>query len=73
MQTPLEGAQTSIYAAIAKDAVNYSGRFLGDCKPIKLPRKAEDDRFCLELWKACEEFIKLKDHEKILLKNDFDL
>ena len=56
--TPLQGAQTTIYCAVAPELANTSGKYYSSCSqttPFKHARRAEDAE---RLWKLTEELIK---------------
>ena len=53
-QTPEEGAQTSIYAAVDEDLDDVSGRYFCDCKMKSVDPKAMDTETAIQLWKMAE-------------------
>ncbi|KAF5307640.1 hypothetical protein FQR65_LT06695 [Abscondita terminalis] len=58
------GAQTLIYAAIAKELNGVSGKYFGECEEITFPQSARNDKLAKMLWKKSEEFVKLTADEK---------
>lgn len=55
-----EGAQTSIYLAVADEVKNESGLYFVDCKRSWTSAKARSDKIAQELWAKCEKFTGIK-------------
>jgi len=55
-KTPNEGAQTSIFLAVADEVANVSGHYFSDCKVGATTLLAVDDKMASDLW---EESIRL--------------
>jgi len=59
-KTPEQGAQTTIYCAVAEEMKGVSGKYLADCA-IKEPSKgAQDDDAARKLWDLSLELVGLK-------------
>ena len=55
----LQGCETIVYAAVAKECVKDSGRFFRFFKPIRsMDRVVEDTEFSNKLWIASEKLVK---------------
>lgn len=54
MQSPEEGAQTTLYCALSDELAAVSGNFFADCHPISASRTARDDQLAHRLWKLSE-------------------
>lgn len=50
LKTPQQGAQTSIYCAIADELEGVTGKYFGDCKRKEVLPKAKDDDAANKLW-----------------------
>ena len=59
MQSPKEGAQTSIYAAVSEEMEGVSGQFLSECRIDKLSANALNDDFGRKLWTETEKLVGL--------------
>lgn len=66
-QTPLEGAQTTIYVAVAKEISGMSGKYFEECHLSKMPRKARDENLAKKLWEKSVTFVKLTEEESQLI------
>ncbi|MBN3322010.1 RDH12 dehydrogenase, partial [Atractosteus spatula] len=49
-KTAVQGAQTSIYCAVAAELEKESGRYYSDCAPASCSRAAKDDEMAKKLW-----------------------
>ncbi|MBN3305014.1 RDH12 dehydrogenase, partial [Amia calva] len=49
-KTSVQGAQTSIYCAVAPELENESGGYYSDCAPASCSRAANDDEMAKKLW-----------------------
>lgn len=64
VKTAWEGAQTSIYTAIAPGIEKYSGMYFADCKVKKHPHPLVGDKeAAARLWKVSEELVNYKYEE----------
>ncbi|CAG9793337.1 unnamed protein product [Diatraea saccharalis] len=61
MKTPYEGAQTSIYLAVAPELNNVTGKYFVDCREISPSKTALDDDLALKLWKLSERIVHNKE------------
>ncbi|XP_067134949.1 retinol dehydrogenase 12-like isoform X5 [Centruroides vittatus] len=50
-----QGAQTTIYCAVAEELANESGHFYTECRRSRLNSNATDDTVAEKLWKISEE------------------
>jgi len=60
MKTPVEGAQTTLYCAVAPELANTSGQYFADCKKAPISKVAQNDVFAQQLWDASERATGLK-------------
>ena len=60
LKTPWQGAQTTIYCAVAEELEEVSGRYFGDCHE-QVPKTAVsiDDQVAERLWKVSSEMVNL--------------
>ncbi|CAK8684003.1 unnamed protein product [Clavelina lepadiformis] len=58
--SPKEGAQTSIYCAIAPELHEVSGKYYSKCAEERLSRQASDMQAAKRLWEMTEEWIRQK-------------
>ncbi len=58
MKTAEQGAQTTIYCAVAEELNNVSGRYYSDCKENKLLPHASNDDDAAKIWTVSEELTK---------------
>ncbi|XP_048339951.1 retinol dehydrogenase 12 [Sphaerodactylus townsendi] len=55
LKTPEEGAQTSVYCAVAEELESVSGKYFSDCKPAYVSAQGRDEKTSKKLWKiSCE-------------------
>ncbi|XP_057370183.1 retinol dehydrogenase 13-like isoform X1 [Daphnia carinata] len=59
-----EGAQTTIYLAVADEVANVSGKYFCDCKIAKTSKLAKDAGLAKKLWEVSETLVKLKPEER---------
>ncbi|KAF7273980.1 hypothetical protein GWI33_013334 [Rhynchophorus ferrugineus] len=58
-KTPLEGAQTTIHCAVAKNIERYSGSLFSDCWVVDMYKKAKNPELARELWSLSDKLVKL--------------
>ncbi|XP_069981883.1 retinol dehydrogenase 13 [Penaeus vannamei] len=58
-----DGAQTSIYLAVAEEAQHISGKYFVDCKESPCCKLAEDEGLAKKLWEVSERNVKLQPAE----------
>jgi NAD(P)-dependent dehydrogenase (short-subunit alcohol dehydrogenase family) len=58
-QTPLEGAQTSIYLATSPEVEGVSGKYYADKRPIKSSPIADDLEAARQLWEVSSQLVGL--------------
>lgn len=63
-KTAKEGAQTSIYLAVADEVSDVTGEFFRDCKIEKTSRLASDTGLAKKVWELSESFVGLKPEER---------
>ncbi|KAK2532226.1 hypothetical protein Q9233_005242 [Columba guinea] len=55
LKTPWEGAQTSIYCAVAEELNSVTGQYFRDCRPAYVSPRGRDDEAAKKLWSvSCE-------------------
>ncbi|NXC03982.1 RDH12 dehydrogenase, partial [Orthonyx spaldingii] len=55
LKTPCEGAQTSIYCAVAEELDSVTGQYFSDCRPAYVSPRGRDDATAKKLWSvSCE-------------------
>ncbi|XP_039182799.1 retinol dehydrogenase 12-like [Crotalus tigris] len=55
LRTPWQGAQTSIYCAVAEELETVSGMYFSDCKPAYVSSQGRKDETAKKLWNvSCE-------------------
>ncbi|NXA86305.1 RDH12 dehydrogenase, partial [Melanocharis versteri] len=55
LKTPCEGAQTSIYCAVAEELDSVTGQYFSDCQPAYVSPHGRDDETAKKLWSvSCE-------------------
>ncbi|NXI29317.1 RDH12 dehydrogenase, partial [Sterrhoptilus dennistouni] len=55
LKTPCEGAQTSIYCAVAEELESVTGQYFSDCQPAYVSPRGRDDETAKKLWSvSCE-------------------
>jgi NAD(P)-dependent dehydrogenase (short-subunit alcohol dehydrogenase family) len=57
VNTPKEGAQTTIYAAVDTELQTVTGKFFGNCKQIDIPGDSVNSELSCWLWKKSEELL----------------
>ncbi|XP_030071388.1 retinol dehydrogenase 12 isoform X2 [Microcaecilia unicolor] len=50
LKTPTEGAQTSIYCAVAEELDSVSGKYFSDCSPATVSAEGQNDEVGQKLW-----------------------
>jgi len=61
IKSPVEGAQTTIYTAVAPNIEKYSGMYFADCQVKKNANPiAGDEEAGKRLWKMSEDMVKEK-------------
>ena len=60
-QTPLQGAQTSIYLATSPEVEGVSGKYFADCKPVRTSEASYDLESARRLWELSLQLTGLKD------------
>ena len=61
LKTPRQGAQTTIYCAVAEELEEVSGKYFGDCRQ-QVPKTAVsvDDEVAERLWKVSSDMVNLE-------------
>lgn len=60
LKTPWEGAQTTIYCAVAEELEEVSGKYFGDCRQEDLQTAAATDEAAAErLWRVSAQMVGL--------------
>ncbi|XP_066488893.1 retinol dehydrogenase 12-like isoform X2 [Tiliqua scincoides] len=55
LKTPYEGAQTSVYCAVAEELESVSGKYFSDCMPAYVSSRGRNDETAQKLWQvSCE-------------------
>ncbi|XP_028581466.2 retinol dehydrogenase 12-like isoform X3 [Podarcis muralis] len=55
LKTPAEGAQTSVYCAVAEELESVSGKYFSDCKPAYVSPQGRNEETAKKLWDvSCE-------------------
>ncbi|KFO10746.1 Retinol dehydrogenase 12, partial [Balearica regulorum gibbericeps] len=55
LKTPQEGAQTSVYCAVAEELDSVTGQYFSDCQPAYISPWGRDDETAKKLWSvSCE-------------------
>ncbi|NWI16189.1 RDH12 dehydrogenase, partial [Crypturellus soui] len=55
LKTPREGAQTSVYCAVAEELDSVTGQYFSDCQPAYVSPRGRDDETAKKLWSvSCE-------------------
>ena len=65
-KTPEQGAQTTLYVALAEDLNGVTGRYFADCKQARPKPWAQDEAAAQKLWQLSEAMIA----EKVEQNND---
>ncbi|NXL88177.1 RDH12 dehydrogenase, partial [Alectura lathami] len=56
LKTPREGAQTSVYCAVAEELESVTGQYFSDCRPAYVSPWGRDDETAKKLWRvSCEQ------------------
>ncbi|KAJ8308133.1 hypothetical protein KUTeg_013007, partial [Tegillarca granosa] len=63
LKSPKQGAQTSIYCAVAEELEHVSGKYFSDCAVKEPDACAKDDEAAKRLWTLSEELVGLKKTE----------
>ncbi len=59
-KNPKQGAQTTLYCALAPDVVNHGGEYFAECRVHAKPSTdAVDDNLAKKLWEVSEQLAKL--------------
>uniref|UniRef100_UPI00398F629A retinol dehydrogenase 12 n=1 Tax=Pristiophorus japonicus TaxID=55135 RepID=UPI00398F629A len=66
-KNPWQGAQTSIYCAVAEELDNVSGLYFSDCAVKKVASQARNDEDAKRLWELSAQMVKLDESDKQLL------
>ncbi|XP_057370180.1 retinol dehydrogenase 13-like [Daphnia carinata] len=64
LKSPAEGAQTSIYLAVADEVSNVSGQYFRDCKIAQPSKLVRDKELAKKLWEVTERLVRLEPKEK---------
>ena len=60
LKTPRQGAQTTIYCAVAEELEGVSGKYFGDCCEEQLVTTvSKDDQVAERLWNVSSEMVGL--------------
>lgn len=60
VKTPIEGAQTTLFCALASELEGVSGKYYSDCAEKEPSLEAQNDTNAKRLWSISEEWTKLK-------------
>ncbi|KAJ1103705.1 hypothetical protein NDU88_001126 [Pleurodeles waltl] len=52
LKTPKEGAQTTIYCAVAEELESVSGKYFSDCSPAYVASQGRNDETAKKLWEV---------------------
>ncbi|KAI1237822.1 hypothetical protein IHE44_0013909 [Lamprotornis superbus] len=63
LKTPCEGAQTSIYCAVAEELDSVTGQYFSDCQPAYVSPRGRDDEIAKKLWSRHISSIHLPRHQ----------
>ena len=61
-QTPLQGAQTSIYLATTPEVEGVTGKYFADCKPMRSSAASYDQKAARRLWELSLQLTGLKEN-----------
>ncbi|XP_057370182.1 retinol dehydrogenase 11-like [Daphnia carinata] len=64
LKTPKEGAQTTIYLAVADEVANVTAQYFRDCKIATPSKLAQDSGMAKKLWDVSETLVHLQSNEK---------
>ena len=56
-KTPEQGAQTTLYCALAPELATLSGRYYADCKEVRPSARARRDEDAARLWQLSEQLV----------------
>lgn len=56
-KSPEQGAQTTIYCAVAEELEGVTGKYFSDCKERELKKFAEDDEAAEKLWRISAQMV----------------
>ena len=59
LQTPEEGAQTSLFCAAAAELDNVSEKYFSDCAVSRMSNYAKNDFIAKRLWEKSEKLVNL--------------
>ncbi|XP_037077685.1 LOW QUALITY PROTEIN: retinol dehydrogenase 12-like [Pollicipes pollicipes] len=59
VRSPEQGAQTTLYCALAPELETVSGRYYADCKETQPSRRAQSDEDAARLWAVSERLVGL--------------
>lgn len=59
-KSPKQGAQTSIYCAVAEEVEGVTGKYFMDCHKSGLSRGAKSNTKAKKLWELSEKFVNLQ-------------
>lgn len=59
-KTAEQGAQTSIYCAVAEEMEGVSGKYLRDCHIVEESKGAQDDAAAKKLWEVSLQLVGLE-------------
>jgi len=60
-KNPIQGSQTSVYAAVSEEVDGVTGKYFMDCKERGLSHGAMDDAKAKKLWELSEKLVNLRD------------
>ncbi|XP_015268799.1 PREDICTED: retinol dehydrogenase 12 [Gekko japonicus] len=60
LKTPQEGAQTSVYCAVAEELESVSGKYFSDCQPAYVSAQGRNEETAKQLWKVSCELLGIK-------------
>ncbi|XP_068897931.1 retinol dehydrogenase 12-like [Tenebrio molitor] len=60
-----EGSQGLVHAAVSRQLKNATGKFFGECAPMRKPLKAYNKQFCKDIWDASEIYVGLTPEERL--------
>ncbi|XP_006001643.1 retinol-DH_like_SDR_c domain-containing protein [Latimeria chalumnae] len=66
MKTPVQGAQTTIYCAVAEELQDISGLYYSDCALMEPAPQAKDDQAARRLWDLSAKLVGLKEKQQEL-------
>lgn len=63
-KTPVQGAQTTIYCAVAKEVEGQNGAYFDTCRKRKPSHVAQNDKDCQKLWEYSMKMLKLEEADQ---------